>query len=561
MTTFWQILTIIGSIGVFLVGIKMMSESLQKVAGNRMRSILSAITANKYRSVLTGLVVTAVIQSSSATSVIIISFVNAGLLSVYQAIGALVGANIGTTLTLWIISLLGFKISLDAILLPLIALSIPLYFSSKGKFKFWGEFIFGFALLFLGLELMKANLPVLDENSLILQDLALLTEKGFISRLIFVVVGMVFAFFLQSSSVTLALTLVMCNNGWIEFEMGAAMVLGANIGTTSTAIFASLIANRTARKAALSHVLFNMIGVFLAMLLFNSLINGVSMLARSIEGSSPLTDINSVPVALSLLHTLFNVITAVMIIALMPQFIKLLGILVPESRASEQFKLTYFTSPINTSELSVLQAGKEIHVFGKRTEAMLDFIPQLLIEKNEDDFKSLFERIQQYEDISDRMEEEIASYLTRLSESELSFKSSKKIRAMLKIIDDMESINDICMKMAVLISKKNDDKAWFSQKMRNEVGTIFDKVRESICLMNQHIEDFERPVNMAQVLELEESINTLRTDLWGKNQKRLKAEKIQHATARYFSEFISLFEEVGDHTINISQAIAEYQRD
>lgn len=538
-----------------------MSESLQKVAGNRMRSILSAITANKYRSVFTGLIVTAVIQSSSATSVMIISFVNAGLLSLYQAIGALVGANIGTTLTIWIISLLGFKISLNVVLLPLIALSIPFYFSSRSKLKSWGELMIGIALLFMGLELMKTNLPLLDESSRLIQDLASFTHQGFFSRMIFIVVGIVFAILLQSSSASLALTLVMCNNGWIQFDIAAAMVIGTNIGTTSTAIFASLIANRTARKASLSHLLFNVTGLIWALAFFQVFLNGISRLTILVEGASPYTEISAIPIALSFLHTSFNLITAIVIIALLPQFIRLLNLFIRETNTSEHFKLTYFTSPINTSELSVLQAGKEIHVFGKRTEAMLEFIPQLLIEKNEDDFKSLFERIQQYEDISDRMEEEIASYLTRLSESELSFKSSKKIRAMLKIIDDMESINDICMKMALLISKKNEDKAWFNQKMRNEVGIIFEKVRESVWLMSHHIEDFERHVNLLHVQELEDSINNLRTDLWSKNQKRLKAGKIQYATARYFSEFVSLFEEIGDHTINISQAIAEYQHD
>lgn len=561
MTTFWQILTILGSLGVFLFGIKMMSESLQKVAGNRMRSVLSAITANKYRSVFTGLVITAVIQSSSATSVMIISFVNAGLLSLYQAVGALIGANIGTTLTIWIISLLGFKISLNVVLLPIIAVSIPFYFSSRSKLKSWGELMIGIALLFMGLELMKTNLPLLDEGSLMVQDLARLTHLGFTSHLIFIAVGIVFAILLQSSSAALAFILVMCNNGYIQFELGAAMVLGTNIGTTSTAIFASLIANRTARKAALAHLLFNVFGLIWALAFFHVFLNGITRLTLLIEGASPYTEVSAIPIALSLLHTSFNVITAIVIIAFMPQFLKLINVFIPETSTSEDFKLTYFTSPISTSELSVLQAGKEIHVFGKRTEAMLEFIPQLLIEKNEDDFKSLFERIQQYEDISDRMEEEIASYLTRLSESEISSKSSKKIRAMLKIIDDMESINDICMKMALLISKKNEDKAWFTQKMRNEVGTIFEKVRESVWLMSHHIEDFEKPVNLSHVTELEDSINNLRTDLWSKNQKRLKAEKIQYATARYFSEFVGLFEEIGDHTINISQAIAEYQHD
>lgn len=560
MTIIWKILTIIGSLGIFLFGIKMLSESLQKVAGNRMRAILSAITSNKYKSIFTGLVVTAAIQSSSAVSVMIISFVNAGLLSLYQAVGALVGANIGTTLTVWIISLLGFKISLNVILLPIIALSIPLYFSSRSKLRSWGEVLFGFALLFMGLELMKANLPVLDENNPIIQNLARFTHHGYISLLLFVLVGLVFAFLLQSSSVTLALTLVMCNNGWIPYEIAAAMVFGINIGTTSTAIIASFITNRKARKAAIAHLLFNVIGVVWALAFFRIFINSIARVTFLIEGSSPFDNVESIPIALSLLHTLFNVITAIFVTAVFPHFIRLVEKLIPETPADEMFKLTYLNSPINTSELSVLQAGKEIHVFGKRTEAMFDFIPQLLIEKDEEEFNKLYQRIVQYEDISDRMEEEIASYLTKLSQSELSLTSSKKIRSMLKIIDDMESINDICMKMARLISSKNVERAWFTQKMRDEITRMFGVVRQSIIVMNQHLENFDTPVNLTVVGELENTINALRDELLAKAQKRLAAEKIQYPTARYFTEFINLFEKIGDLTINVSQSIAEAQQ-
>lgn len=559
MTVFWQVLTILGSLGIFLFGIKMLSESLQKVAGNRMRAVLSAITSNKYKSIFTGLIVTAAIQSSSASSVMIISFVNAGLLSLYQAVGALIGANIGTTITIWIISLLGFKFSLNVILLPIIALSIPLYFSSKSHLKSWGEVLIGFALLFMGLELMKANLPVLDEGSMLLQELARFTHHGFFSLLLFVCVGVVFTFLLQSSSVTLALTLVMCNNGWISFEIAAAMVLGINIGTTSTAIIASLIANQTAKKAAVFHLLFNMAGVLWALVFFSYLLNGIAKVTFMIEGASPVVDIYSIPIALSLLHTAFNIFTAILVVILLPQFIRLAELFVPAGKSKEQFRLTYFNSPISTSELSLLQARKEIHVFGKRTEAMFEFIPQLLIEKDEERFSSLFERISQYEDISDRMEVEIASYLTRLSESELSYQSSKKIRSMLKIIDDMESINDICLKMARLIEQKNNEKAWFNQKMRNEIGEIFDLVRASIAMMNQHLDNYESAPDLNKVLELELAINTIRDELLAKNQKRLNAEKIHYPTAKYFGEFVSHCEKIADLTLNVSQAIADYQ--
>lgn len=559
MTIIWKILTIIGSLGIFLFGIKMLSEALQKVAGNRMRAILSAITANKYRSIFTGLVVTAAIQSSSASSVMIISFVNAGLLSLYQAIGALIGANIGTTVTLWIISLLGFKISLNVILLPLIAISIPFYFSSKSRLKSWGEVMIGFALLFMGLELMKANLPVLNEGSYIVHELSRFTHHGFVSLVIFVAVGVVFTALLQSSSVTLALILVMCNNGWIKFDMAAAMVLGINIGTTSTAIIASLIANNEARKAAVAHLLFNITGTIWALIFFRSILGFIDKSTVWIDGSSPFAGTASIPIALSLLHTTFNLITALLISALLPQFIRSVEYLVPAKKAGDRFKLTFLNSPISTSELSVLQAGKEIHIYGKRTAAMFEYIPQLLIEKDESSFMALFERIGSFEETSDRMEEEIASFLTRLSESELSFKSSKKIRSMLKIIDDMESINDICMKMALLIKNKNDEKAWFTQKMRNEIGRLFSLVRESIDTMNQNLENFEQQVDLIKVMDTENAINQIRSELLAKNQKRLKDEKIHYPTAKYYSEFASLCEKIGDLTLNVNQAIADYQ--
>ena len=560
MTVFWQILTIIGSLGVFLVGIKLLSEALQKVAGNRMRAILSAITANKFRSILTGLSVTAAIQSSSASSVMIISFTNAGLLSLYQAAGALIGANIGTTVTLWIISILGFKLSLNIILLPLIALSIPFYFSSKSRLKSWGEVMIGFALLFMGLELMKANLPVLNENSLIVQELARFTNHGYLSLLFFVVVGCIFTMLLQSSSVTLALILVMCNNGWIKFDMAAAMVLGINIGTTSTAIIASFIANNEARKAAAAHLLFNLTGTLWALLLFRHFLMMIDKTTVMVDGASPFADTSSIPVALSILHTTFNLATAILISAFLPQFLRLVQYLTPGKKTGEQFKLTFLNSPISTSELSVLQAGKEIHIYGKRTGAMFEFIPQLLIEKNEEEFKALYDRIKHFEDISDRMEEEIASFLTRLSESELSYKSSKKIRAMLKIIDDIESINDICMKMAMLISNKNQEKAWFTQKMRNEVGSVFSLIREALDQMNHSLEDFETRVDLTKVADIENAINQLRNQLLAKNHKRQNEEKIHHPTAKYYSDFVSLCEKIGDLALNVSQAIADYQR-
>lgn len=560
MTIVWQILTIIGSLGVFLFGIKLLSESLQKVAGRRMRDVLSTITANQPRSIFTGLVVTAVIQSSSATSVMIISFVNAGLLNLTQAVGALIGANIGTTLTIWVISLLGFKISTSSILLPVIAVSIPFYFSSKSSLKSIGEAMIGFALLFMGLELLKTNLPVLNESSALLQNLANFTGRGFVSVLLFVLVGIVFTFLLQSSSVTLALTLVMCNNGWIQFEMAAAMLLGINIGTTSTAIVASWVTNRIARRAALSHLLFNVFGVIWALILFKPFILGTNLLTRLIEGTSAIDDISAVPVALSVMHTSFNVITALMIAPLMPHFIRIVNFLIRDARTNEDFKLTYLNSPISTSELSVLQAGKEIHVYGKRTEAMFEFIPQLLIEKNEEEFNSLFSRINQFEEISDRMEEEIASYLTKLSESELSLKSSRKIRSMLKIIDDIESINDVCMKMAVLIRQKNEEKAWFTQKMRNEIGELAALVRTSLALMNRQLENFDSQMNLQQVLEMESAINTLRDHLISKNQKRMKAEKIQYPSARYYSDFVNQLEKIGDFILNVNQAIVDSQQ-
>jgi phosphate:Na+ symporter len=560
MTTIWQILTITGSLGIFLFGIKMLSESLQKAAGNRMRSILSAITANPARSIFTGLAVTATIQSSSAVSVMIISFVNAGLLNLAQSVGALIGANIGTTLTVWIISLLGFKFSLNLLLLPLIALSIPFYFSSKSRWKAWGEVMIGFALLFMGIEFMKSNLPLLDENSLVLEQLAAFADHGFLSVMLYIAAGLAFCALLQSSSVTLALILVMCNNGWIGYEMAAAAVLGINLGTTSTALLASLIANRQAKRAALGHLLFNVLGLLWALLFFKTFLLAADKLTILIEGNSAFVDQTSIPIALSFIHTLFNIITAIIVSLGLPHFIRLLETILPLSQPGTDYKLTFLKSPIGTSELSVVQASKEILVYGRRTAAMLEFIPQLLIEKDEESFNELMKRIEHYEDLSDSLEMEIAQFLTKLSESELSRTSTKKIRSMLQIIDELESINDVCNKMAVLINKKNAEKAWFNQKMRNEIAELHTLVKQSLEFMNRHLEEFEVSVDMAEVISLEMKINELRENLISKNQKRLKTAKIKYPTARYYSDFVNSLENIADLTLNVSESIADYQR-
>ncbi|OQX99600.1 MAG: Na/Pi cotransporter, partial [Bacteroidetes bacterium 4572_117] len=386
-----EVLTLLGSLGIFLFGMKLMSESLQKVAGEKMRSILAAMTSNRAKGIFTGFLITAVIQSSSATTVMVVSFVNAGLLSLIESVGVIMGANIGTTVTAWLISILGFKVKMSAIAIPLIGLGFPLLFSKNTKRKAWGELIIGFSLLFIGLQYLKEAVPDIKSHPEILNFLGDYINMGYFSLIIFLIIGSLLTVIIQSSSATMALTLVLCFNGLIPFEMAAAMVLGENIGTTITANLAALVANVSAKRAARAHFIFNTFGVVWILILFYPFLEMINWLVLEIGLDSPYSNSASIPIALSIFHTGFNITNVLVLNWFAPFIVKIVEKMVPDEDTDEEFRLKYINvGTVSTSELSILQAGSEIEVYGERIINMFDFVKKLFATEKEKKFDKLY---------------------------------------------------------------------------------------------------------------------------------------------------------------------------
>lgn len=491
--SFFDFLKLIGSLTFFLFGMKMMSESLQKVAGDRMRTILGAMTSNRFKGVLTGIIITAIIQSSSATTVMIVSFVNAGLLTLVQSIGVIMGANIGTTVTAWLITIFGFHIDTSAFALPLIGISLPLIFSKQSKYKSIGEMIIGFAMIFMGLAYLNSSVPDINSNPEILSFFAKYSSFGYWSILFFLFIGLVVTLIIQSSSAAMALTLVMCFNGWIGFDVAVAMVLGQNIGTTITANLAALVANKTAKQAALAHLFFNAIGVFFAMVLFypfeQLVVNMMNLLNLNlpykIEGQTIEQTNAAIPVALSIYHTLFNVTNTLILIWFVPTLAKIVKQIIKSSDDDdEQFKLKYInTGLLNFDELSTLQARKEIEVFIQRTKRMYQMVKDLLEEDKSKKFEKTLQRIDKYEEIADRMDEEIAIFLTSITRSDVSRTTAEQASSMLKLVSRIESISDSCQLIAKQIQLSQSKNAPLTQEMVNNIKHLFnmiDKVMQRI---------------------------------------------------------------------------------
>ena len=557
-----QILILIGSLGLFLFGMKLMSESLQKVAGSRMRNILASMTANRFRGIFTGFFVTTAIQSSSATTVMVVSFVNAGLISLFGAVSIIMGANIGTTVTAWIISLLGFgKLSLSVISLPLIGLAFPLFFSSNSKLKSWGELIIGFAILFIGLNFLKKNVPDMNSNPEIFNFLANYVQYGYFSVFLFVIIGTVLTLVIQSSSATMALTLVMCYNGIIPFYMAAAMVLGENIGTTVTANLAAMVGNNSAKRAARAHLIFNIIGVIWILIVFFPFLRGIDWLTTTREGISPFDSNETKPIALSIFHSTFNILNTLFLVGFAPTIVKIVEKLVPQKEEEdEEFRLKYIDSALlSTSEIAITQAKNEISVFGNRVNTMFEYIPKLLVEKKSKNYTKLFKKIEHYEQITDNMEVEIANFLTRISEGEISSRGSRRIRAMLKIVDDLESVGDMCLQMALNIDKRNNQKAAYTQNIQNNIDKMFELVQYALDTMCKNLDNQYDNVQIEEAQKAEEAINSYRSELREKHIREVNSRDYSYLAGVSYSGLFALSEKIGDHLINITEAIVEFK--
>ena len=555
-----ELLTLIGALGFFIYGMKVMSDGIQKVAGSKMRSILSKMTSNRFLGITTGFILTALLQSSSATTVMIVSFVNAGLLSLVESIGVIMGANIGTTVTAWLISLLGFKVKIASIALPIIAIGFPMMFSSKSNIKAWAEVLIGFALLFMGLDALKESVPNLKENAEFLSFLSSYADMGTISLLIFIGVGTILTLVVQSSSAAMALTLVMCYEGYIPFELAAAMVLGENIGTTITANLAALVGNVHAKRAARAHFIFNIFGVIWMIFAFQFFINSIDSYMISNMDLSPLSVVGesvAIPIGLSIFHTSFNIINVLLLVWFVPLISRIVIRMQPsKGETDEEFHLEHIGGGLmQTAELSVLEAQKEVIKFGEITSRLHNMIPELIQETDNKKFDKLMGRIKKYEDITDKMEVEIADYLAKASQGEMSDSASLKVRSMISIINDMERIGDICYQMSISIESKRREKEDFTVESSKSIENMLSEVQKALDIMNNNLSSEYSQVTLTEANNAEININNMRNKLRKSYLQKIEKGEMKIQTGMIYHNLIHSLEKVGDHIFNITEAI------
>ena len=548
---------LLGGLAIFIYGMKMMSEGIQKVAGSSLRKILSKITTNKFSALFVGFGLTTLVQSSSASTVMVVSFVNAGLMKVRQAIGVIMGANIGTTTTLWLVSLLGFsKFSITSMALPAAAIGVPLLLFGKRKYKYAGEFIFGFGLLFYGLSILKSGVPDYKHNPEALQFLEVFTGLGFVSVLIFIVIGTLLTIVVQSSSAASAITIALVFQGVVTFEQGAAMILGENIGTTVTANLAAIVGNVHAKRAARAHFIFNVFGVVWMVIVFPYFLDLINALV-STKIPSPLVDPASRPIALALFHTLFNILNVFILIWFTNLIAKTVVKMVPSKNdGDEEFRLEYIAGGVlSTPELSLLEAKKEIGKFGDITARMSGMFKDLLFEKEKKKKKKILGKIQKYEEITDRLREEIMTYLSRCAEDELSKESQEKVRAYMAINNDLERIGDIFYQMSLVYQRKEDEKIWFSPEQRNNIKLMLNELDKAFVTMIANLSGTSAKVNLDEAYKNEGVINALRDRLRIENDLTIDSEEFNVKSNVVYTDLIFSCERVGDLIINVSEEL------
>ncbi|MBO4994712.1 MAG: Na/Pi cotransporter family protein [Muribaculaceae bacterium] len=599
--SFLDFLGLLGAVGLFLYGMKVMSEGLQKAAGDRLRNILSAMTRNRFTGTLTGCLITALIQSSSASTVMVVSFVNAGLMSLAQSMAVIMGANVGTTFTAWVIALFGFKVNVSMFVLPMIGLAIPLLFTKKSRNKSIGEFLIGFAFLFMGLDLISKYVPDLQSNPEMFAFLEHYASMGYASVLIFLLVGIVLTMIIQSSAATFAITLIMCSKGWIDFDLSCALVLGSNIGTTITPILASMSGNVAAKRTAMGHLLFNLLGTLWVLCIFFPFVNlnvwitevlgqgdptALAGYVNHIEATQPqvydhLFD-NSLPdghevavkvahlqqsvsIGLSIFHTVFNLINLSVMIWLTKLYVRIVERLVPaKHKEDEEFQLKFISGGLlNASELNIAQAEKEITVYADRVSRMIDMAKELVhIKEENEDFAQLFSRLEKYEDISDRMELEIAHYLNRCSEGRLSNEGKLRIAAMLRIVSEIESIADCCLGAGKIMIRKQQSHVSFSDEIYDNIDIMFDYVKSAMDNMLGLLRNMEH-VREAEIIvsyNREREINNFRNQLRTANIENINSKHYEYQAGIYYMDLISDLEKTGDYIINVVDTIREQFR-
>lgn len=559
-----MILKMIGCLALLMFGMKTMSEGLQKLTGGHLRAVLGTMTKHRLGGLLTGTCVTAAVQSSTATTVMTVSFVNAGLLTLSQAIPVIMGANIGTTATAWIMSIFGFQFNMSSVVWPFFALGIILSYTKKNSTKSFGEFIFGFSFMFLGLCTLRENAVAMDlsHNQAVINFFASCGGWGIWTTLLFLVLGSVLTMCVQSSAAIMAITLILCSSGVLPIYQGIALVMGENIGTTVTSNLAALSASTQARRAALAHMLFNVFGVIWVLIVFHPFVNMVCHIVGFDPNFVPQTQEEiaqasvRVTYALSGFHTAFNVCNVCILIWFIKPMEKIICKIIVGKEEDEDFRLKFISGGLlSTAELSLFEARKEINLFAKRSQKMFGFVPQLLEMKDENEFTKLFARIEKYEGISDNMEIEIANYLNKVSEGRLSPESKASIQSMLREISEIESIGDACYNMARAINRKYRSPKDFTEEQYAHIKHIMELNGKAMNHMIDVIEDVPQvDVNIA--LNIENEINDYRKLLKERNVDDINAQKYDYQMGVHYMDIVNDCEKLGDYVINVVEAHA-----
>ncbi|MFK8058196.1 MAG: Na/Pi cotransporter family protein [Saprospiraceae bacterium] len=554
---FWDIAQILGALAFFVYGMKVMSDGIQRAAGSQLRNILRSMTKNRFLGVFTGFLITALVQSSSATTVMTVSFVNAGLLSLVESAGVMMGANIGTTITGWLVSILGFKVKLATYSIPLFAIAIPMILAGKGKMKYWGEFLLGFAILFLGLTYLKGAVPDLKGNPEVLDFLANFTGWGIGSRIIFVMIGALVTVVVQSSSAAMAITLTMCAQGWLPFEVAAAMILGENIGTTITAEIASLVGNTSAKRSARIHSIFNIIGVVWMVILLPYILPLLSNFIQSMGMGDPYAA-DGMPIGLSAFHTFFNITNVIVLLAFVPLLVKAAIWSVPAKDDDDESegKLRFIGTAVLTPELATIELQKEVAHFGEITAKMSGYTKTLINSTEAKKQKKMLKKIKKYEEITDRLEIEITEFMTKLSSRQITPKTSMRLRSILNICNDLERIGDIYFQISKTIERKIEEQDYFLPEQRNNLNDMIDTVDVAFAIMVTNLntpsyDDVTQDASRAAETE----INVMRNKLRKHNTERMGSEDYNSKTAMVYNNIFSSLERVGDHIINVTESV------
>lgn len=555
-----NLLSVMGSLALFLLGMKLMSEALQRIMGSRLRQLFTSGPTNRLNDVASGALVTGLTQSSSAVILLIISFISAGLIPIMQGLSVMIGANIGTTITGWIIALLGFNSHFLVYLLPLMGISLPLLFIPGRHYRAYGEFLMGFSMLFLGVYFLtwslSANAPLNEWVNQYTHDI--FTWK---QLLLYTFAGILLSIVIPSSNATLALIFVLCFAGYLPLEYAASLVAGQNFGTTIWVILAAYHANAASRRIAAGHWWFNLIGLVLSLILFYPLL-WVSIEVALFISQTTVLNPTAAPIALAAFHTFFNLLPALVIILAMPAFKWLIYQFIPyRSGENKALQLRYFKSRfIVSNEVNLIQAAEEIHLFGKHVELMFSLIPKYLTEKHADKFEKIQKRLFRLEDRADERERLIENFITHIAENDLTEANARRIRSMLKIINNLESIADQCMQMERTIRRKNEANAWFTPEMRANVFTMFGHVQHALEVMNNNLSNDYRPGILLEATQLELQINELRNTMLDENMQRFNRGDFTYSHLKFFSDLMNECEKLADHIINVNQAIASNMR-